>query len=320
VVGSSGGDDAFLYSQGKFFELGTKGGILGNSNALDINDAGQIVGTYLGDELHPIGYLYSSGTITRIGPLPGDDTSTPFAINRYGQVVGVSGKSPAGYENNGNHAFLYSGGTLTYLGSLGDKTYSAASAINDSGMVVGASTTKDGALLAFLYSGGVMKSLGSLGGLAGSGSSALGINNSNQIVGWTTFRTSPFIAFLYANGKMQSLGSLSGASGTSVAYAINDLGEVVGSTTPLRHNSIYPDAFIYTPQTGMQDLNKVYASILVRGTGSHQGFVSLTAASKINNQGQIIGYGEYYDGTTYPEGPNAGFLLDTRRNLLTVRH
>ncbi len=68
------------------------------------------------------------------------------------------------------------------------------------------------------------------------------------------------------------------------------------------------DAFLYTATGGMQDLNTLFSSLLVSGTGSQAGFTDLIEATAINDEGQIVGEGDYYNGsTTY----GAAFLLNT---------
>ena len=82
---------------------------------------------------------------------------------------------------------------------------------------------------AFLYSNGTMSNLGVIGGF---GSYASAINDSGQIVGVTTI-TSVQInngrAFLYENGVMNDLGTLFWGD-QSVAYDINNAGQIVGSS------------------------------------------------------------------------------------------
>jgi probable HAF family extracellular repeat protein len=97
---------------------------------------------------------------------------------------------------------------------------------------------------------------------------------------------------------MLDLGALSGVNGHSEATAVNGLGHVVGS-----HNaSIGQQAFLWTPQDGILDLNS-----LLDESGADW---RLFAATDINDFGQIIGYG-----THDPDGPgelfpeNVAFLL-----------
>ncbi|MBK9453236.1 MAG: FxDxF family PEP-CTERM protein [Bacteroidetes bacterium] len=78
-------------------------------------------------------------------------------------------------------------------------------------------------------------------------------------------------AFIYDNGVMADLGALN--DGTSLAFGINDSGQVVGYSNDL--------AFLYE-NGSMQDLNLLLSASI--GT-------SLSYASAINSSGQIIAYG-----------------------------
>lgn len=56
----------------------------------DINSAGQVVGQYSAQDGTPRPFLYSGGTWTDLGTLPGDDQGFATGINDSGLVVGVS--------------------------------------------------------------------------------------------------------------------------------------------------------------------------------------------------------------------------------------
>jgi probable HAF family extracellular repeat protein len=120
---------AFLKKNGVMTDLGTLGGR--NSFALDINDAGQIVGwseTVAGIR-HP--FLWQNGAMQDL--LAGSaDSGTATAINPFGVVVGAR-----------NHrAFRYSGGIMRNL-PLGPTARSVATGIRN-GRIVGSLTTPTG--------------------------------------------------------------------------------------------------------------------------------------------------------------------------------
>jgi probable HAF family extracellular repeat protein len=82
------GENAFTYSDGTWSNLGP-------GAAYAVNASGQVTGTFTtttatsGDceILDMIAFLYSSGTKTSLGTLPGGKHSTGYAINATGQIV-----------------------------------------------------------------------------------------------------------------------------------------------------------------------------------------------------------------------------------------
>ncbi len=116
-------------------ELGTLGGTF--SDAVAINDRGQVVGvshTASGD-LHA--FFWDRGTMTDLGTL-GGTFGRAVAVNARGQVAGSSLTADGPF-----HAFFWEAGTMTDLGTLGGAS-SFANAINERGQVVGSSTTAGG--------------------------------------------------------------------------------------------------------------------------------------------------------------------------------
>ena len=230
---------AFLYASGAMAYLGTLGGNW--SYATGINDSGQVVG-WADTSATQHAFLYSNGTMTDLGALPGGSSwSGASAINAAGQVVGYSTIS-SGYE----HAFLYSNGTMTDLGALPGGGSSIPSAINAGGQVAGFAVTSGGANHAFLYTNGTIKDLGTLPGF--DGSDAMGINANGLVVGWNYITaTDVDHAFLYASGTMVDLNTLiRPASGWTLeeASAINDSGQIVGWGSD---NGTDHRAFLLTP-------------------------------------------------------------------------
>lgn len=160
--------------------------------AQDINNRGQVVGTV---GTSAVRWELGTSGDTLLGDLPGGaDSSTAFAINQTGQIVGQ------GSAADGVHAFLWSNGIMIDLGVLPGSETSRAFDINDRGQVVG--TSRDGGIAAnraFLWENGEMFDLNALvddldGWLL---LSAQAINNRGQIVGQAfSADLSEFHAFL----------------------------------------------------------------------------------------------------------------------------
>ena len=236
-----------------------------------INDNGQIAGGYVpGGIMHAVVWDPVYGKID-LGHLGSGGGSRANYINNSGYAVGGA------WAGDDNHAFIWDDvNGMVDLGTLyfNDLYFSEAFCINDAGQVVGGSYTEQGSR-AFLWdSVNGMVNLGTLGGSSG----AYGINNSGQVVGYTG---SPNHAFLWdSTNGMIDLGTLGGDSSDS--QAINNAGQVVGyaDTTVVSENH----AFLCDSTNGMIDLSELALE--------DAGFTQITYATGINNQGQIVGYGE----------------------------
>jgi probable HAF family extracellular repeat protein len=111
------------------------------------------------------------------------------------------------------------------LGILGGNLYSVGLGINEAGTVVGYNGPFD--FHAFAYdSAAGMRDLGSFGMTR---NWARDINNRDQIVGgpYDASGSGPLHAFVYEGGQMRDLGVLPGNT-FSIAYSINDSGDIVG--------------------------------------------------------------------------------------------
>src|SRR5262245_17236474 len=102
------------------------------NQAWRINDAGQIVGSYV-NASGTHGYLYSGGTYTRVDDPFATSGTNALGINDLGQIVGSY------FNASGSHGFLYSGGTYTRVDDpFGIST--VAYDINNAGQIAGAVT------------------------------------------------------------------------------------------------------------------------------------------------------------------------------------
>jgi len=242
------------------------------SSGRAISDSGVVAGFALDASGHWRAFRFDPAADSVPLDLGGLGGSYAFAygINSAGAIVGY-----AQTADGGDEAFIWTGGSMQSLGSLGEGL-SYAYGINDSNQVVGESFTADGTFEAFLYSQGVMQRLGTLGGFD---SAAHAINDSGAVAGWSQIAGFGTRAFRYTPGLgMQELPTLGGAN--AVGDAIAPDGTVVGySITPLGHTH----ACLWTPAGDVVDLNDRIDPSL--------GWV-LVAATGINGNGQIVGYGQ----------------------------
>ena len=88
-------------------DLGTFGTVQ-SAQALDVNDAGQVVGVAGGNRA----FLWQNGTKTDLGTLGSGSSASALGLNEAGQVVGYSALTtpPSGF-----HAVLWNNGANTDL-------------------------------------------------------------------------------------------------------------------------------------------------------------------------------------------------------------
>ncbi len=215
------------------------------------------------------------------------NTSAANSVNNLGQIVG-SAKGDITLTEATLFRPAAAGGNLP-LGRLGDSV-SFARSINEAGQIVGY-TQAANINQAFIYENGQMRSL-----LGRRRTTATGINESGQISGSynnVDVIFSPVQAFrARADGTFVNLGTLGGS--TSFGNAINDAGDVVGSST-LTPYSVPEHAFL-APGNG--------GPLIDLGTlGSTSEYFDVSVAAAINNHREIVG-GSYVDhpGSTVADG------------------
>ena len=220
----------------------------------DVNNNGQIAGTaYRGYGPTTAVLREANGELIQLDPITEGAYGTyAYALNNNGWIVGTSGNyaviwqgntvaqmiggAPSSYSyamdvnNNGSiawveslyddgqwvgtHSYVWNQGNSTVLKVLNASDNCQAASINDSGTIVG--NSGDHAVV-WGSDGNIILDLG-IG-------YAYGINRNGQIVG-----TSENRAVLWnSNGSIAAdLGALAGMSNPSIAYSINDSGQIVG--------------------------------------------------------------------------------------------
>lgn len=181
----------------------------GNSEAMAINAAGQIVGSSSAGSADRHAVLWEpSGVIRDLG----GSSSYAIDINASGLVIGGSG----------GHAVLW-----TPSGVMQDLTeqlgFTGVVAINDAGQIVGQITTSGGDSHAALYTPGT--GLHDLGTLGGKSSFVSGLNNRGQAVGSSETPDGRFHAFFWeADEGMQDITLVGGVawSGVTEVRVLND--------------------------------------------------------------------------------------------------
>jgi probable HAF family extracellular repeat protein len=245
---------ALLWYHGAVTDLGTLVGPSGFSQAQQVNNEGQAVGTSQAADgtIHAV--VWSHGAISDLGTLGGPGSSTSSignGINDQGQIVGDSQEDTISNPLLGFPPFfptLWDRGSVAKLGgapsySFGGDAYS----INNKGQVVGRIAVpdpKEGAVgHAYFWEAGVMRELGVPAG--DDNSEANSLNERGQIVGDAGVGFifySPDRALLWQNGEMIDLNTLiPPGSGYNLikAFDVNARGEIVVCAVQLSTGNIH---------------------------------------------------------------------------------
>jgi probable HAF family extracellular repeat protein len=240
-VGSDGHNRAFAYMLGVTYDLKGPAGF--DSFGIALNDLGQVLGTYY-DAAGSHAFLFTS--------LGGKKDLVPGKVSSIygGQALNALGQVTGSFVDKGvTRGFVYQNGRVTDLGGLGGG-YSFGFGINARGDVTGVSARADGQRHAMLYSAGRMTDLGTLGGTTSFG---YAINAAKQVAGESNLKSGGFHAFVYSQGKLTDLGATIEASHgkkpiESVAYGINNVGQVMGRYYPTNANGqVVFRSFLATP-------------------------------------------------------------------------
>lgn len=242
----------FAHANGISVDLDSSGAANG------INDLHQVVGVSATNR----GFVYSNGVRTDLGDLGYGGDVVAYGINDAGQVVGSA------FNGTVMNAFLYANGVMQELAPAG-ALFAAAYDINSVGVAVGVADN-----IAVMFTGGVATRLGTLGG---SSSVAWRINEASYAVGY---------AYLAGNARRHAAAFFNGAAvdltpgfdGDTFAYGINDVGQIVGTASPVNGTQF---AFVLTEGV-LLDLN----TQIDPGLGWQ-----LTNSGGINDRGEIAGAG-----------------------------
>jgi uncharacterized protein (TIGR03437 family) len=292
----------FLYSKGTLTDLGQTGK---PTVPTGVNDSGVVVGPYVeinlsqGVSLAP--FIYQNGSIQPFAGVP--NNAGPFGLTNAGQAAATQVEAGGVNFFVASQALLITGaGTSTPLSSA-QASQGVAFGISPSGDWIAGGTANViahqlASLKGALWHGGAFQALPSSPNF--NYAVATGVNDTGMAAGLAfTFDFSQVFdphasghAVLFSNGGVTDLGTLP-ADRNSAATGINNSGTVVGfSTTQTPDISLFAGplletasslshAFVYTGGT-MYDLNRQ----LINGSGWQ-----LTAATAINDAGQIVGTG-----------------------------
>ncbi|MGV3655941.1 MAG: PKD domain-containing protein [Noviherbaspirillum sp.] len=265
---------AFMFDGSSMRDLGTLGGE--NSEAVAINDAGQVAGNAQVPDGFYHAFRYDPDNVNgQIVELESRESRTT-GINASGHVIGelIDGDVP----------YIHDGGTLQTLG-VG---YSAAKAINDDGFVVGCSIDPvpnsffyDGNTLTFL-SKTTLRKYDSEDFFASA--SAIALNNAGQFITTINFHShsSTQVAFTHAaiwnDINTSQLIGLPDES-RSIALDINDVSQVLGQSWNAAGKS---RGFVWMPAGEIADIGNL---------GGDE-----TIPVSFNLSGQAIGQSQNADG------------------------
>lgn len=244
---------------------------LGELGASDINNAGQVVGSYYTTDGYTHAILWdATNGMTDLGTPTGFDDSWANGVNASGQVVGAAQyyDEQTGWRSS---AFLWDAANgMTALGAGTGYTDSNATSINDAGKVVGVQWDAiwGSYSFAFLWTPGTPNGFTDLGVLpAGFDSNATDINNAGQVVGGSTVEVGwdgiPH-AFVWDGGMNDLQDQVVPGSGATLqgAQAINDTRAIAANGL---NSSSESRAFLLTPTADIPTIRIADAPAVYEG-------------------------------------------------------
>jgi len=174
---TSGVQIGFTYSRGHFTDINIQGAIL--TNAIGINDAGSVVGTYVTSTGIQHGFVLVGSTLTNLDPPGVTSTATAWGINNAGVI------SAFGINASGTYVSFTTpdmGQTWTPLHAPGEGSIGTAMhEINNNGDVVGTYFDSSSNRHGVLYHGGMYYSFDDPNGVGST--RANGLNDMLVMVG-----------------------------------------------------------------------------------------------------------------------------------------
>jgi probable HAF family extracellular repeat protein len=269
---ASGRQRAFRWDAqtGQMLDLGTLGGTASVARRVSA-DGSVVVGQAENASGQGRAFRWMNGTMQDLGTFGGPD-SYANSVSADGSIVVGLARNPYGEDR----AFRWVNGVMQEIGTLGGTRSGASDVSPDGRFVVGYARDFSETRYPFIWDAqtGQMQNLN-----AGSWGNAIAVSADGSVaVGHSDFDSR---AFRWVNGSVQWLGTL-GGSNSRAADVTADGSVVVGRA---QNANGQWRAFRWTAQSGMQDLNQLYATLLQVGS-------YLEVAIGISPDGRyIVGYG-----------------------------
>jgi len=270
---------AFLAKGGRDPRLlaGSKGG---DSDDIDVNDAGEVTGSHLrrGDPQQQGALWTSDGQLHDLAELAGCDMSLPEAFSALGSLNEAGDMTFKLSCTVGgtvvDTSVLWRDGVMTVLPTLGGDL-NHASDINNHGEITGGAQNSSGYMTAYTLKDGVIKSLGTLGGPTSWGSV---INDQGHVAGLSSLPDWQTRAFLHDGTTMRELPLCRGKSVSPVAITNDDM--VIGyfGSSNSRRTAVIENGQCKVLTDLLDSSGANWTSLRARGA---------------NNHGAIVGEGLY---------------------------